>query len=187
MALFRSYDEVAPAYCRFCGSRDVQQVQYSTMNTWGRISGVNVNVAGTGGGVNLQNGQQGTVYRPTMYCRTCRKIDVLDFLAPQEVVGHIQGYGYKFIIPGELQRGLASLDVDTPTLKDSLEELSIRMKKNIHKFSTTGTNPCKKGEYGFGQKIYIKSNPIMVRLIMENVQGQVIVRVVFDGGASQCP
>lgn len=126
------------------------------------------------------------VYRPTWYCNTCRKIDCLDNRVPQEALENDGEFHYKFIIPSALQELLSYLKVDEEGLKDSLEKLSRRLNKNIHSFLQSGTNPCKSGNIGFKRSILISSRNIAVRVLMENIHDQLLARIVYDGGNSQC-
>ncbi len=184
-------DESGP-FCKFCGSKQITQAEYESTNDYGgrgkhMIQGIQGQFAGFGGGVNMGTRDQAKVNLPTWFCKTCRKIDCKDSIIPLEAKFHEGEFTYKFIIPSAFQELLTLLNVDESFLKDLLEKLSKKMKRNIRSFLKSGTNPCKSGEIGFKKKVLISSISIEVRILMENFQGELLARIIYGGGKSQCP
>ncbi len=178
-------------FCKFCGSSRITQVEYMSESSYGgvgnhMIQGIQGQVAGFGGGINMGIRSRTTVYRPTWYCETCKKIDCSDTRMPIEAKSNDGQFSYKFIIPSALQEALISFNINVTSLIGSLEDLSRKLKRTIPKFLKSGTNPCKSGNIGFKKGILISAMSIDVWILMENFQGQLLARIVYGGGKSQC-
>ena len=178
--------EIGPSYCRYCGAVGFTFKTYEATESSGSIA-FNGQIAGTGGGITLGNRNHVTTSYRTKECNTCRKIWSQTEDKPEEASFRTSTRRGRFILPHNFKEGLLSLQVTKQQLQIVLDDLLRWVEIDIIKFVRTGGNPCKHGKHGFKHNIIINSNDIGVRLLIEIVNGEFLIRIVYGGVRSVCP
>ena len=77
------------------------------------------------------------------------------------------------------------LRVNQDDLHRIIERLIKNLDKQIDEFIQTGENPHKNNSIGFDKNINIDRRNINVSVLMENMDGNLVLRIIYDGGRSQ--
>ena len=126
-----------------------------------------------------------TVYRDTYFCTTCKKIDCLTNNPSKIVEYTLMNIKCRIIAPDSLIQLLLMLRVNQDDLRRIIERLMKNLKEQIDEFIQTGENPHNNNSIGFNKNIHIDNRNINVSVLMENMYGNLVLRIIYDGGRSQ--
>ncbi len=96
------------------------------------------------------------------------------------------GINCEIIIPDSFKQLLLMLKIDKDTLSNIIEKLMNNMHKQIDNFIETGINPYENNSIGFNNNINIYRLHINISVLMEIMDGNLVLRIIYDGGSSQC-
>ena len=128
---------------------------------------------------------ENTVYRNTYYCSTCGKIDCFTTNPSLAIEYTLENINCKIVIPDSFKQLLLMLKIDKDALSNIIEKLMKNMYKQINTFIETGINPHKNNSIGFNKNINIDKHNINLSVLMENIDGNLVLRIIYDGGSSQ--
>lgn len=137
------------------------------------------------GGASEGHESTNTVYRDTYFCQTCKKIDCLTNKPGGNIEYTLRNIKCKIITPDSLIQLLLMLRVNQDDLHRIIERLIKNLDKQIDEFIQTGENPHKNNSIGFDKNINIDRRNINVSVLMENMDGNLVLRIIYDGGRSQ--
>ena len=126
-----------------------------------------------------------TVYRDTYFCSKCKKIDCFTNNPGSIIKYTFKDIRCKIIAPDSFKQLLLMLRVNQDDLCTIIEKLMKNLRKQIGKFIQTGENPHKNNSIGFDKNINIDRRNINVSVLMENMDGNLVLRIIYDGGRSQ--
>lgn len=92
---------------------------------------------------------------------------------------------FEIIIPDSFRQLLLMLKIDKDALSAILRKFMDNMQDQINDFIENGINPHENNNIGFNKNINIDKHNIKLSVLMENIDGNLVLRIIYDGGSSQ--